>query len=61
MSVTNFKNCYCHTCKKAFHYLGISKHRSAHRDRREDCEITYTHGDTYIHDFSKRVKRRINL
>jgi hypothetical protein len=25
-----------------------------HRDKKEDCEITYTHGDTYLHEFSKR-------
>lgn len=49
MRVTNLKNCYCHTCKKDFHYLGIARHRRGHLDRKEVCEITYTHGDTYIH------------
>lgn len=44
---------YCHTCKKYFHPLGISRHRAMHRDKREDCEITYANGDTYFHEFSK--------
>lgn len=54
MKVTNAKNCYCHTCKKDFHYLGITRHRAMHRDKKEDCEITYTNGDRYIHEFSRR-------
>lgn len=24
-----------------------------HRDRKEDCVITYTHGDTYLHGYSE--------
>jgi len=47
MKVTKDKNCYCHTCKKYFHYLGIARHRVAHRDAEEVCRITYTNGDTY--------------
>lgn len=53
MKVTSDKNCFCHTCLKHFHYLGIAKHRKAHKSRREDCRITYTNGDTYRHNFSK--------
>ncbi len=49
-------SCYCHTCGKSFHYLGITHHRAMHRDRKEDCKITYTYGDTYIHRFSKAQK-----
>ena len=49
MKVTNDKNCYCHTCEKSFHYLGIARHRAMHRDRKETCKITYTCGDTYTH------------
>jgi len=58
MAVTTGKNCYCHTCEKPFHYLGITRHRAMHKDRREDCKITYTDGDTYLHRFSQseRVK-----
>ena len=47
------KNCTCHTCGKDFHYLGITRHRAMHRDKKEDCEITYTHGDRYVHEYSK--------
>lgn len=53
MKVTPHKECYCHTCKRNFHYLGITRHRAAHRYRREDCEITYTYGDTYLHPYSE--------
>lgn len=52
--IKGFKLCYCHTCKKYYQSLGIMRHRAMHRDKREDCEITYSHGDTYIHHFSKR-------
>ena len=49
MRVTNEKNCYCHTCNKPLHYLGITRHRKAHLDKNESCEITYTNGKTFIH------------
>jgi len=51
VKVTNKKNCYCVTCQRAFHYLGIAKHRAAHRKRGEYCEIIYTDGRTFVHDF----------
>lgn len=47
------KTCYCHTCYKEFHALGIARHRAMHRDKREDCKITYTNYDTYLHKFSE--------
>lgn len=53
-NVTNAKNCTCQRCGRNFHYLGIARHRAMHRDRKEDCEIIYTNGDVYIHEFSKR-------
>lgn len=52
MRVTNKKNCYCHTCDKDFHYLGISRHRASHREKKEDCKITFTHGNTFIWNYS---------
>jgi len=55
MKVTFEKNCYCHNCKKWFHYLGITRHRAMHRDRNEDCIIMYTKGDTYKHIYSKKL------
>ena len=51
MRVTRAKNCTCHTCGKDFHYLGITRHRAMHRDKKEDCKITYTHGDTYQYHY----------
>lgn len=49
--VSNAKTCRCHACAKDFHPLGITRHRAMHRDRGELVRITYTYGDTYIHDF----------
>ena len=51
---TREKNCYCHTCKKDFHWLGITAHRAMHRDKKEVCKITFTHGDTYTYNFSTK-------
>lgn len=47
------KNCYCHTCEKSFHYLGIARHRVMHRDKKEYCKITYTFGKTYEYFYDK--------
>lgn len=55
MNVTREKECFCHTCKREFHYLGITRHRAAHRKRFQDCKITFTHGDTYTYDYSARA------
>jgi len=57
MWVSRTKDCYCHTCKKEFHYLGITRHRAMHRDKKEKCEITYTHGDKYIHDYTNKKEK----
>ncbi len=46
--------CYCHNCKKDFHHLGIMRHRSMHRDRKEKVTITFSKGDTYTYDFTKK-------
>ncbi|MBA7525253.1 hypothetical protein ES705_17404 [subsurface metagenome] len=54
MRVTRAKGCYCHTCATAYHYLGIARHRAMHRDLGENCKITYTSGDTYVHRFADR-------
>lgn len=53
MRVTPEKNCYCHTCSKWFHYLGIANHRLGHRNRKEKVTITFTHGETKTWDYSK--------
>jgi len=54
MIVTRFKCCYCYTCAKAFHYLGIARHRAMHRDKKENCRINYTNGDTYEHKYKDK-------
>lgn len=38
------KTCYCYTCERMFHYLGISRHRAMHRDKGEACTIEYSNG-----------------
>lgn len=48
------KMCYCHNCEKPFHVLGIMRHRAMHRTRKEDCKITYTKGDTWVHEFADK-------
>lgn len=48
------RSTYCHTCDRHFHHLGIARHTAMPRDRREDCTVTYTHGDTFTFAFSER-------
>ena len=57
MNVTTEKETYCHTCNKWFHYLGIAKHRSGHRNRNENCKITMTNGDTYNYEYAVQTRR----
>lgn len=54
MKVTREKNCYCHTCHKYYHYLGIANHRSGHKNKKEDCKITFTNGDKKSWNFSNK-------
>lgn len=51
MIVDFSKTCWCHTCEKAFHPLGIMRHRAMHRDRKEDCVITFTEGQCYRYNY----------
>lgn len=53
------KTCYCETCKKSFHPLGIMRHIAMHRDHYEDCYVKFTHGDRYHYRF-KEDKDDIN-
>ena len=46
------KECYCHRCRRWFHWLGITRHRAMHRDKKQDVTITYTNGVMYTHKFS---------
>lgn len=43
------KTCFCKTCKRWFHYLGIARHRKGHLERGETCTIEYTNGEVYTH------------
>lgn len=52
-------SCFCHTCNRVFHPLGIASHRAAHRDKYQDCEITFSNGDRRRWEYSKR-KPKIN-
>ena len=58
MKVTKDKNCYCFTCKKLFHYLGIAGHRMAHKRRKENCEISFTNDDTYFYNYADKEDKQ---
>lgn len=45
--------CYCITCKKFYHRLGIARHRAMHRDKKENCTIRYSSGYVFEHGFSE--------
>lgn len=47
------KTCRCHTCGRSFHPLGIARHRAMHRDKYEDCTITFKYGRTVTWKFSR--------
>lgn len=46
--------CYYHTCKKEYHPLGIARHHAMHRDRRENCMMTFSGVDTYTFSYAKK-------
>lgn len=52
---TRPKNCFCHTCDKAFNSLGIARHRTMHYDKGESCTITFKNGTT------ERFKAQLSL
>jgi hypothetical protein len=45
----NQKLCYCVTCDRDLHYLGVPSHRTGHLNRGESCKIMYTDGTTKTH------------
>jgi len=47
------EDCYCHTCDRYFHPLGIMMHRAMHRTKGENCTITYGDGSQKTHLFQK--------
>lgn len=50
------KTCYCHTCKRRFHPLGIPRHRAAHRDRHESVTIRMSDGQVYFWNYAEAPK-----
>lgn len=46
-------DCFCYTCNREIHHLGIMSHRAAHRRRAEDCMILFSTGKVYTYKFSK--------
>ena len=48
-----YKGCYCYTCDRDFHYMGISRHRAMHRDRKEDCKIMFSNGRVSIYRYGR--------
>lgn len=58
--ITEDKDCYCFTCRRDFHYLGISKHRKMHMKKKQDCKISYTNGKTVFYNFSEE-KKNLNM
>lgn len=51
------KDCYCHTCDTELNSLGVARHKAMHRDKKEDCKITYKDGATISYKFSKESKK----
>ena len=39
---------------KNYHSLGIARHRAMHRDKEEDCEITFSDNETYSFKYSQK-------
>ena len=54
------KDCRCHTCKRDIHHLGIMRHRAMHRDRGEDCKITFSTGETYRYAYGSDSEAKEN-
>lgn len=41
------KDCYCYTCSKAMHHLGVARHRAMHREKKTDCKIKFSGGQIF--------------
>lgn len=44
-------SCYCYTCDRYFHAMGIARHRAGHRDREEYCKIRFAYGNVMSWDY----------
>lgn len=45
------KNCYCYTCDRGIHHLGIMSHRAMHRRKSEQCKIMFSAGNVVEYMF----------
>lgn len=59
MTEQRIKDCYCFTCKKGVHHLGIASHRAMHRRREENCEIRYSTGKRLLHIYTLDLNRAL--
>lgn len=55
------KNCYCYTCEKEYHHMGIARHRAMHRDKKENYRISFSNGDTYLFKYSEGENKGSDL
>lgn len=44
-------DCYCISCDRNIHHLGIMSHRAMHRRRKENCRIQFSDGRTVSYRF----------
>ena len=56
-----YKDCFCHTCDREFHHLGIARHRAKHRDKHENCTIQFSTGQTIKYTFEKKTNAKLDL
>lgn len=49
---SRYPDCYCVTCDREIHHLGIMSHRAAHRRRSENCTIEFSDGRTVEYTFA---------
>lgn len=54
MTIERQKECYCYTCDKPIHSLGVARHRAMHRDKKEECQIMYADGRIADYDFRSK-------
>ena len=54
------KDCYCYTCAREIHHLGIMSHRAMHRRKNEECKIMYSDGRTFTHKFARPTPRAVD-
>ena len=53
------KNCFCFTCDKEFHSLGIARHRAMHKDKKENCKIAFADGKVVSYTFEDKKKLEV--